>query len=102
MSRGSGWVAKGRGRHAHLGRSGRDDGTVQSRARRQPPRVCSLRMRICSTRPDARLEDMIWGVPEILAELSTSRHLQPGDRVEGGVDGLGQLVTKIGPPTKPI
>lgn len=59
-------------------------------------------------RQQAALADMIWSVPEIIAELSTLFELapgdliftgtpagvaalQPGDRLEGGVDGLETL-----------
>jgi fumarylpyruvate hydrolase len=66
------------------------------------------------TRQDATLEQMIWNVPEIIAELS--RHfelaagdliltgtpagvgpIQPGDVLVGSIDKLGQLTTLIGP-----
>ena len=60
------------------------------------------------SRQDGDIADMIWGVPEILAELATWFEIQagdlvftgtpagvgpllPGDRVRGGVDGIGQL-----------
>lgn len=56
--------------------------------------------------------DLIWSVPEIIAELSTLYELQPGDliftgtpagvsalkkgdRIEAGIDGLESLVTTI-------
>ena len=59
-------------------------------------------------RQDGDIADMIWGVPEIVAELSTWFELMPGDlvftgtpagvgplvpgdRVRGGVDGVGLL-----------
>jgi fumarylpyruvate hydrolase len=59
-------------------------------------------------RQDGDIGDMIWGVREILAELSTwfellpgdlvftgtpagVGRLQPGDRVRGGIDGVGVL-----------
>lgn len=58
------------------------------------------------------LADMIWGVPAIIAELSTLIALEPGDliytgtpagvgplhpgdRLEGGIDGVGTLVNTI-------
>lgn len=64
-------------------------------------------------RQEGNLTDLIWSVPEIIAELSTLFELQagdliytgtpagvaalqPGDRVEGGVDGVDTLVTTIG------
>jgi fumarylpyruvate hydrolase len=60
-------------------------------------------------RQNGDLAEMIWSVPEIIAELSTWFELaagdliftgtpagvgplQPGDRVRGGVDGVGELV----------
>jgi fumarylpyruvate hydrolase len=63
-------------------------------------------------RQDADLSDLIWSVPEIISELSTLFELLPGDliytgtpagvgpiergdRLEGGIDGLGTLVTTI-------
>jgi len=63
-------------------------------------------------RQDADLAELIWSVPEIIAELSTLFELvpgdliytgtpagvgplQPGDRIEGGVEGLETLVTTI-------
>jgi len=66
-------------------------------------------------RQQADLSDLIWSVPEIIAELSTLFELAPGDliytgtpagvgavvpgdRLEGGIDGLETLVTLIGPP----
>ena len=59
------------------------------------------------------MSELIWSVPEIIAELSTLFELVPGDliysgtpagvgavksgdRIEGGVDGLDTLVTVIG------
>ncbi|MFM2041920.1 MAG: hypothetical protein RLY86_496 [Pseudomonadota bacterium] len=65
------------------------------------------------TRQSADIADLIWSVPEIIAELSTLftlapgdliftgtpagvGPLQPGDRVEGGIEGLDLLVTHIG------
>lgn len=64
-------------------------------------------------RQDANIADMIWSVPEILAELSTwfslspgdlvfsgtpagVGRLNPGDRVRGGVDGVGVLTHTMG------
>jgi fumarylpyruvate hydrolase len=63
-------------------------------------------------RQQADLSELIWSVPEIVAELSTFFELQPGDliytgtpagvaalekgdRIEGGIDGLDELVTTI-------
>jgi fumarylpyruvate hydrolase len=63
-------------------------------------------------RQQADLSELIWSVPEVIAELSTYFELQPGDliytgtpagigalekgdRIEGGIDGLDELVTTI-------
>jgi fumarylpyruvate hydrolase len=63
-------------------------------------------------RQQADIADLIWSVPEIIAELSTLFELAPGDliytgtpagvsalqrgdRLEGGVDGLDELITTI-------
>lgn len=64
-------------------------------------------------RQEGDIADLIWSVPEIIAELSTLFELapgdliytgtpagvsalKPGDRIEGGVDGLDTLVTTLG------
>jgi fumarylpyruvate hydrolase len=63
-------------------------------------------------RQQADLSELIWSVPEVIAELSTFFELQPGDliytgtpagvaalekgdRIEGGIDGLDELITTI-------
>jgi fumarylpyruvate hydrolase len=63
-------------------------------------------------RQQADVSELIWSVPEIIAELSTFFELAPGDliftgtpagvgplksgdRIEGGIDGLETLVTRI-------
>ena len=62
----------------------------------------------------ATLDKLIWGVPEILADLSCFYHLQPGDliftgtpegvgpvvpgdRIDGRIDGVGEIALHIGP-----
>jgi fumarylpyruvate hydrolase len=67
------------------------------------------------TRQDARISDMIWSVPELIADLSTYYHLVPGDliytgtpagvgpvvpgdRLEGTIDGLESISLTIGDP----
>ncbi|MCC5869035.1 MAG: fumarylacetoacetate hydrolase family protein [Gammaproteobacteria bacterium] len=64
-------------------------------------------------RQEADIADLIWDVPEVISELSTLFELMPGDLIytgtpagvgpvvagdliEGGVDGLDTLVTRIG------
>ena len=65
-------------------------------------------------RQDATLSELIWSVPEIISHLSGFYHLRPGDlimtgtpagvgpvlpgdRLEGGIDGLEPLSLSIGP-----
>jgi fumarylpyruvate hydrolase len=44
-------------------------------------------------RQDSNLSQMIWSVPEIIAELSSLYTLQPGDLIFTGTpDGIGPLV----------
>jgi fumarylpyruvate hydrolase len=69
-------------------------------------------------RQDADIAAMIWSVPEVIAELSTLFELkpgdliftgtpagvgalEPGDRVEGGIEGLETLRHTIAPATVP-
>jgi len=64
------------------------------------------------TRQEADVADLIWNVPETIAELSTLFELapgdliytgtpagvnavKPGDRMEGGIDGLETLITTV-------
>jgi len=66
-------------------------------------------------RQESNIAEMIWSVPEIIAELSTFFELQAGDliytgtpagvaavrsgdRIECGIDGLDTLSNSIGPP----
>jgi fumarylpyruvate hydrolase len=65
-------------------------------------------------RQKADLSQLIWSIPEIIADLSRFYHLQPGDliftgtpegvgpvvagdRIEGRVDGVGKISLTIGP-----
>ena len=77
----------------------------------------AIRLRVQGElRQDATLAQMIWPVPEILAQLSTLFELRPGDlvftgtpagvgplavgdRLEAHIDGLPDLSVRIGPPT---
>ena len=66
------------------------------------------------TRQDATFEELVWSVPEIIAELSALYHLKagdviltgtpagvgpvaPGDQLEGQIDGLPTLTATVGP-----
>jgi fumarylpyruvate hydrolase len=68
-----------------------------------------------TVRQDGDIEQLIWSVPEIIAQLSTQVALAagdviftgtpsgvgaviPGDRLEAGVAGVGSLTVTIGPP----
>lgn len=65
-------------------------------------------------RQDSKLSDLVWSVPELLADLSQYYHLQPGDviytgtpagvgavepgsHLRGGVDGLAEIELTVGP-----
>ncbi|MEQ1951704.1 fumarylacetoacetate hydrolase family protein [Mesorhizobium sp. CN2-181] len=65
-------------------------------------------------RQDSRLSDLIWSVPSLISHLSRYYHLQAGDliytgtpagvgklvagdRLEGGINGLGPIALTIGP-----
>ncbi|RCW88324.1 fumarylacetoacetate hydrolase family protein [Paracoccus lutimaris] len=67
-----------------------------------------------ATRQDSVISDMVWSIPEIIADLSHYYHLaagdlimtgtpagvgalRPGDRVSGGITGLAPLELTIGP-----
>jgi fumarylpyruvate hydrolase len=84
------------------------------------PPDAAIRLTVQGTvRQDATLAQMIWPVPEILAQLSTLFELWPGDLVftgtpagvgalavgdalEAQVDGLPGLAVRIGPPAAAV
>ena len=46
-----------------------------------------------AVRQDARLSDLVWSVPEIIADLSKYYHLQPGDLIYTGTPaGVGAVL----------
>ena len=46
------------------------------------------------TRQSADLSQLIWNIPELLADLSQFYHLQPGDLIYTGTpEGVGAVVT---------
>jgi fumarylpyruvate hydrolase len=70
-----------------------------------------------TVRQDGDLEQMIWNVPEVIAKLSEQVALEAGDvimtgtpsgvgavvagdKLEGGVDGVGSIAITMGPPAK--
>jgi fumarylpyruvate hydrolase len=67
-----------------------------------------------SVRQQSDLSKLIWNIPELIADLSKFYHLQPGDliftgtpegvgplqpgdRIEGRVDGVGTIILNVGP-----
>jgi fumarylpyruvate hydrolase len=80
------------------------------------PEQSAIRLRVQGeVRQEATLAQLIWPVPEVLAQLSTLFELMPGDlvftgtpagvgplvvgdRVEAHIDGLPDLSIRIGPP----
>lgn len=65
------------------------------------------------TKQDADIRELIWRVPEIIASISSSMELSPGDliftgtpagvgplvpgdEVRGGIDGIGEIALRIG------
>jgi fumarylpyruvate hydrolase len=65
-------------------------------------------------RQRSNLDKLIWGIPELIADLSLFYHLQPGDliftgtpegvgavvagdRIEGRIDDVGSIVLNVGP-----
>ncbi|UFM65753.1 fumarylacetoacetate hydrolase family protein [Paracoccus sp. MA] len=67
-----------------------------------------------TVRQEARISDMVWSIPELIADLSHYYHLAPGDlimtgtpagvgavgagdRLQGGVEGLAEVVLAIDP-----
>jgi fumarylpyruvate hydrolase len=65
-------------------------------------------------RQKSDIGQLIWSIPEIIADLSTFYHLQPGDliftgtpegvgpvvpgdRIDGRVEGVGEIVLHVGP-----
>ena len=67
-----------------------------------------------TTRQDSVISDMVWSIPEVIADLSLYYHLSPGDlimtgtpagvgalqvgdRLSGGITGLAPVRLTIGP-----
>lgn len=80
------------------------------------PRAGNIQLSVNGTvKQNADLKDMIWSVPEIVANLSAYYHLQagdliytgtpegvgavqPGDRITGSIEGVGDIALHIGQP----
>jgi fumarylpyruvate hydrolase len=67
------------------------------------------------TKQSSNVDKLIWNIREIIADLSTYYHLQPGDliytgtpegvgalvpgdKVTGRVDGVAEITMNVGPP----
>jgi fumarylpyruvate hydrolase len=58
-----------------------------------PPAVQSLPIR-GQTKQSSNVDKLIWNIREIIADLSTYYHLQPGDLIYTGTpEGVGAVVT---------
>ena len=84
-------------------------------ARDFAPAAQRIRLEVNGTlRQDAPICDMVWSIPELVADLSQYYHLAPGDLIMTGtpagvgplapgdtctvaIEGLGEIVTPIGP-----
>ena len=66
-------------------------------------------------RQKSDIDQLIWNIPELIADLSLFYHLQagdliftgtpegvgpvsPGDRIDGRIDGVGEILLHVGPP----
>ncbi|CAM3158594.1 fumarylpyruvate hydrolase [Paracoccus aminovorans] len=79
------------------------------------PRAQRIRLQVNgAARQDARIDEMVWSVPELVADLSHYYHLvpgdlimtgtpagvgavNPGDRLTGSVEGLAPVEVTLGP-----
>ncbi len=79
------------------------------------PQAQRIRLEVNGTpRQDARIDEMVWSVPALIADLSQYYHLVPGDlimtgtpagvgavgpgdRLSGGVEGLAPVELTLGP-----
>ena len=66
-------------------------------------------------RQKSDLDQLIWSIPELIADLSSFYHLQPGDliftgtpegvgalqpgdRIDGSIEGVGEIALHVGRP----
>jgi fumarylpyruvate hydrolase len=83
----------------------------------RPPRGRRIQLSVNgeTVKQNADLKELIWSVPELVANLSQYYHLQPGDliytgtpegvgavqpgdRITGRIDGVGEIALTIGQP----
>ncbi len=110
-------VARDKGRPWDLGKD-IEQGAVVSEVVPMPGIVLSrgaLELRVDGvTKQQSDVDKLIWTIPELIADLSTCYHLQPGDliftgtpegvgpvvageRIDGSVEGVGSIVLHVGP-----
>jgi fumarylpyruvate hydrolase len=109
-------AARDKGRPWDLGKD-IEHGSVVGEVVPMPGRLLergALELRVNGqTRQQSDLDKLIWSIPELIADLSTFYHLQPGDliftgtpegvgpvvagdRLEGSVEGVGTITLTIG------
>ncbi len=110
-------VARDKGRPWDLGKD-IEQGSVVSEVVPMPGQVITkgaLELRVNGVmKQQSNVDKLIWSIPELIADLSTYYHLQPGDliftgtpegvgpvvageRVEGSVEGVGTIALNVGP-----
>lgn len=110
-------VARDKGRPWDLGKD-IEHGSVVSEVAPMPGKIIergALELRVNGqVRQQSDIDKLIWSIPELIADLSTFYHLQPGDliftgtpegvgpvvagdRLEGSVEGVGRIALEIGP-----
>ena len=110
-------VARDKGRPWDLGKD-IEHGSVVSEVVPMPGKIIergALELRVNGqVRQQSDIDKLIWSIPELIADLSTFYHLQPGDliftgtpegvgavapgdRLEGSVEGVGRIALRIGP-----
>ena len=111
-------AARGKGRPWDTGKDfeqGAVLGTIAPASRISHPAKGRIVLRVNGEmRQQADLAELAWKVPELIAHLSTLYHLQPGDvimtgtpsgvgavqpgdRLEGEVEGVGRVMLNVGP-----
>jgi len=111
-------VARDKGRPWDLGKDV-EQSSVVSEIVPMPGRVLThgeLEMTVNGQpRQKSGIDQLIWSIPELIADLSLFYHLQPGDliftgtpegvgslqpgdRIDGRIDGIGQIVLHVGQP----
>ncbi len=111
-------VAREKGRPWDLGKDV-EQSSVVSEIVPMPGKVLSKGELVMTVNGQPRqksdIDKLIWNIPELIADLSLFYHLQPGDliftgtpegvgalspgdRIDGRVEGVGEIVLHVGPP----